>query len=59
MPVKGPSQNPALKMIRDAAKKAMPNLGAPAPARADSLATKIAKADADIARLRRFVDESR
>ncbi len=59
MPVTGPSQNPALKMIRAAAQKAMPNLGAAAPARPDSLATKIAKADAAVARLRRFVEQTR
>jgi hypothetical protein len=46
-------------MIRAAAQKAMPNLGAAAPARPDSLATKIAKADADVARLRRFVEQTR
>jgi len=46
-------------MIRDAAKKAMPNLGPATPGRPDSLATKIAKADADTARLRRLLDQTR
>ena len=59
MPVKGPSQNSALKLIRDVARKAAPNLAAATPGRPDSLATKLAKADADVARLRRLLDQTR
>ncbi len=55
MPLKGPSQNPALKLIRDAARAAAPNLGSAPAGRPDSVAEKLSQANSDIARLQRFL----
>ena len=45
MPQRGPSQNPAVRLIRDAARVIAPNLQSAVPGSSDSLASTLSQAE--------------